>query len=51
MITPPGIAQSMANAIPGARLMEIPGSGHLPCAEQPVPTTRAILKFLHGIGV
>jgi YbgC/YbaW family acyl-CoA thioester hydrolase len=50
MITPPGIAQSMANAIPGARLMEIPGSGHLPCVEQPVPTTRAILKFLQGLG-
>ncbi len=49
MITPPSIAQSMAAAIPGARLMEIPGAGHLPCVEQPVPTTRAILKFLQGL--
>ena len=50
MITPPAIAQAMAAAIPGARLMEIPGAGHLPCLEQPVPTTRAILKFLQSVG-
>ena len=50
MITPPVIAQGMAAAIPGARLMEIPGAGHLPCVEQPVPTTRAILKFLQSLG-
>lgn len=50
MITPPPIAQAMATGIPGARLMEIPGAGHLPCVEQPVPTTRAILKFLQGLG-
>lgn len=50
VITPPAIAQGMAAAIPGARLMEIPGAGHLPCVEQPVPTTRAILKFLQSLG-
>jgi len=49
MITPPAIAQAMASAIPGARLMEIPGAGHLPCIEQPVPTSRAILKFLQSL--
>ncbi len=49
MITPPSIAQAMAAAIPGARLMEIPGAGHLPCVEQPVSTTRAILKFLQSL--
>jgi pimeloyl-ACP methyl ester carboxylesterase len=49
-ITPPPISQAMAAAIPGARLMEIPGAGHLPCVEQPVPTTRAILKFLQSLG-
>lgn len=48
-ITPPAIAQAMASGIPGARLMEIPGAGHLPCVEQPVPTTRAILKFVQGL--
>ncbi|MGQ0703138.1 MAG: alpha/beta fold hydrolase [Gemmatimonadales bacterium] len=49
-VTPPPIAQAMAAAIPGARLMEIPGAGHLPGIEQPVPTSRAILKFLQGLG-
>ena len=49
MITPPSLAQSMATSIPGAKLMEIPGAGHLPCVEQPVSTTRAMLKFLQGV--
>lgn len=49
-ITPPGIAQGMAAAIPGARLFEVPNAGHLPCVEQPVPTTRAMLKFLQSLG-
>jgi YbgC/YbaW family acyl-CoA thioester hydrolase len=49
IITPPAIAQAMASVIPEARLVEIPGAGHLPSIEQPVPTTRAILKFLQGL--
>lgn len=49
-ITPPAIAQGMAGMIPGARLFEVPNSGHLPCLEQPVPTTRAVLKFLQSLG-
>lgn len=49
-ITPPAIAQGMAAAIPGARLFEVPNAGHLPCVEQPVPTTRAMLKFLQSLG-
>jgi 3-oxoadipate enol-lactonase len=49
VITPPAISEAMAAAIPEARLVEIPGAGHLPCVEQPVPTTRAILKFLQSL--
>ncbi len=49
VITPPAIAQAMAGVIPDARLVEVPGAGHLPCVEQPVPTTRAILKFLQTL--
>jgi len=49
VITPPNIAETMSAALPEARLVEIPGSGHLPCVEQPVPTTRAILKFLQSL--
>lgn len=48
-ITPPIISRGMAAAIPEARLMEVSGAGHLPCAEQPVLTTRAMLKFLQSI--
>jgi len=49
VITPPPLAQAMATAIPEARLVEVPGAGHLPCIEQPVPTTRAVLKFLQSL--
>jgi pimeloyl-ACP methyl ester carboxylesterase len=49
VITPPPLAHAMASAIPEARLVEVPGSGHLPCIEQPVPTTRAVLKFLQSL--
>lgn len=48
VITPPAISRAMAAAIPEARLVEVPGAGHLPSIEQPVPTTRAILKFLQS---
>ena len=49
VITPPAISEAMAAALPEGRLVEIPGAGHLPCVEQPVPTTRAILKFLQSL--
>lgn len=49
VITPPAISQAMTGAIPDARLVEVPGAGHLPCVEQPVPTTRGILKFLQTL--
>jgi pimeloyl-ACP methyl ester carboxylesterase/acyl-CoA thioesterase FadM len=49
VITPPALSRAMAGAIPEARLVEVPGAGHLPSIEQPVPTTRAILKFLQSL--
>ena len=49
VITPPAISEAMAAAIPEARLVVIPGAGHLPCIEQPVTTTRAVLKFLQSL--
>jgi 3-oxoadipate enol-lactonase len=49
VITPVPLAEAMAAALPEARLVEIPGAGHLPGVEQPVPTTRAILKFLQSL--
>lgn len=35
VLTPPADARRMADAIPGARLVLLPGSGHLPCFEAP----------------
>ena len=49
VITPPPLAQAMSSALPEGRLVQIPGAGHLPCIEQPVPTTRAVLKFLQAL--
>ena len=45
-LTPPDAARRMAAAIPGARLVVIPGAGHLPPLERPCETTAAIRDFL-----
>lgn len=46
VITPPDAARRLAESIPGARLVEIPGAGHLTPIESPEPFNRAILEFL-----
>ncbi len=48
-ITPRERAQAMADAIPGARLVVIPGAGHLPPMEQPETTTRVLSEFLGSL--
>ena len=48
-LTPPDVARAMADRIPGARLVTIAGSGHLPPVERPVETTRALLEFLRTL--
>jgi 3-oxoadipate enol-lactonase len=45
-ITPPASAQAMASALPAASLTVIPGAGHTPSVERPIPTAEAILAFL-----
>ena len=45
-LTPPGVAKSMAERIPGARWVEIPGAGHLPNLETPEAFNEALLDFL-----
>jgi len=48
-VTPLDRARAMATAIPGARLVVIPGAGHLPPMEQPGATTRALADFLRAL--
>lgn len=46
--TPVSYAQSISEAIPGARLVVIPESGHLSNVEEPEAVTAALLDHLHG---
>jgi 3-oxoadipate enol-lactonase len=48
-VTPPARARAMAEAIPGARVVVIPGAAHVPPLERPAATTQALLEFLHAL--
>ncbi len=48
-ITPRERAQAMADAIPGSRLVVVPGAGHLTPMEQPETTTRILAEFLETV--
>lgn len=45
-LVPPQNSRRLARAIPGARLVELPGAGHCFPLEQPEETVRALLDFL-----
>jgi pimeloyl-ACP methyl ester carboxylesterase len=49
-LTPLGHGRLLAETIPGARFVEIPGAGHFPQLEQPVPVNAAIREFLVELG-
>jgi 3-oxoadipate enol-lactonase len=49
-LTPPDRARAIAQGIPGARLVPIPGAAHLPPLERPVQTTELLLEFLGRLG-
>jgi pimeloyl-ACP methyl ester carboxylesterase len=49
VITPPEKSEAMANRMSGARLVRIPGAGHLSNIEAPAETQRALEAFLGGI--
>jgi 3-oxoadipate enol-lactonase len=49
-LTPPESARRMAAAIPEARLVVVPGAGHVTPFERPSETTAAILEFLRVVG-
>ncbi|MCX8998197.1 3-oxoadipate enol-lactonase [Rhizobiaceae bacterium BDR2-2] len=44
--TPPEVVKSLAALVPGSRYVEIAGSGHIPCVEQPVAYAAAVAAFL-----
>ena len=48
-ITPPDVAQSMAQKIPGAQLVTVRGAGHMSPMEQPEQVNRAMLGFLKSL--
>jgi len=45
-LTPPALSQEMAAAIPGARLVVVPESGHLSTMEQPEAVNRALTEWM-----
>ena len=46
--TPPELAREIASAIPGARLVLIPGSGHLSTLEKPDAVNKALIEWVRG---
>jgi pimeloyl-ACP methyl ester carboxylesterase len=44
--TPPAVARALANGIPGAKFLEIPGCGHCPQIENPQAFIDAVNAFL-----
>jgi pimeloyl-ACP methyl ester carboxylesterase len=44
-LTPPADARTMQAGIPGARLLVIPGAGHLPVLEAPAAFGQALGSF------
>lgn len=47
-LTPPELHEEMAFHIPGARLVQVDDSGHLPPLERPAPTIAALRTWLAG---
>jgi pimeloyl-ACP methyl ester carboxylesterase len=50
-LTPPSEAQALVDALPGARLVELPAAGHLSAVETPEPFAAALVEFAREVGV
>jgi pimeloyl-ACP methyl ester carboxylesterase len=50
VLTPPPESEAMVAAIPGARLVTIPGAGHLSPVERPAEVSEALHSFITAIG-
>lgn len=46
--TPPELSRTLAEGIPGARLIELPGIGHCPQVQSPEDFLSGVLEFLDG---
>jgi len=44
------LTRELADLLPGARLVVIPGAGHMPMVEQPDATSAALREFLASLG-
>jgi pimeloyl-ACP methyl ester carboxylesterase len=49
-LIPPANGAVLARAIPGARLVELPGCGHLPMWERPAELAHALDAFIRSVG-
>jgi 3-oxoadipate enol-lactonase len=47
--TPPDLVRGLARLVPGARLAEIPGAGHLPMVDAPEAVAAAVVPFLAAL--
>ena len=47
-LTPPALSEEMAAAIPGSRLLVVPGSGHLSTLEQPEAVSKAMVEWINA---
>ncbi|HYY32362.1 MAG TPA: alpha/beta fold hydrolase [Gaiellaceae bacterium] len=50
-LTPPGEAEELAGLLPTARLVVLPGAGHLTPLERPAELNEEIFLFLNGLGL
>ncbi len=48
-LTPPTEAEKLVLGIKGAKLVKIPGAGHLPCIENPEQFNAALAEFFGGL--
>jgi len=49
VLTPPAKARAIADLVPGAELVELPGAGHLANLEQPAAFNAALARFLERV--
>ncbi len=49
--TPPAVVKGLADLIPGSDYAEMPGVGHIPCAQEPENLAKIMIEFLGKNGL